>query len=211
MENEDNGPIGPEKEKMDGDKEKRKRINSMVIVVVLATILSSVYFAASISSGGNLIGTQSAQPSSYQSVEFSRAPEFSSVDVVTGETVSLSQFEGKKIILNFVNYGCNEKTNQIVSEQLMVIKDLKGERGDFTTVSVFCGCCPIDSLRDFAIQNELKWSWVLDSDNSIVTDYQDYIKQFGYPTIVYIDQDQSIVGFSGYSEASELSDILDGM
>ena len=202
MKEEDNQSIGSEK----GGK-----INILIMVVVLLTILLSVYFAASISLDEDLLGTKSTKTTSYQSIEHSTTPDFSGVDVVTGKTVNLSQFEGKKIILNFVNYGCDEMTNQIVSEQLRVIKDLKRERDDFETVSVFCGCCPIDTLRDFSIQNELNWSWVLDSDNSIVTDYQNYIRQFGYPTIVYIDQNQSIVGFSGYSDFSSLSDNLDNI
>ena len=57
------------------------------------------------------------------------APDFSSVDVVTGQGISLSQLKGKIVLLNFVNYGCDQRTNQIVSEQLLAIKSLTNRKG----------------------------------------------------------------------------------
>jgi hypothetical protein len=70
------------------------------------------------------------------------ASDFTAVDVVTGKKVSLSDFRGKPILLNFVNYGCNPSVNDVVSAQLLTIKNLKDLRSDFYPVSVFCGCCP---------------------------------------------------------------------
>ena len=40
------------------------------------------------------------------------APDFTATDVVTGQTVTLAQFKGKTVLLNFVNYGCNAGLGQ---------------------------------------------------------------------------------------------------
>lgn len=67
------------------------------------------------------------------------APDFTGTDVTTENTVKLSDYIGKAVLLNFVNYGCDQRTNQVVSEQLLAIKDLYESRNDFEPLSVFCG------------------------------------------------------------------------
>lgn len=133
-----------------------------------------------------------SNPNSPQSNGPGIAPDFTAVDVVTGKTVSLKQYSGSIILLNFVNYGCNPSTNQIVGAQLLAIKQLQSQRNDFIPFSVFCGCCPPEELRQFARDNNLNWPWVLDSDYSIARKYGNYLKRFGYPTLVFIDKDQFI-------------------
>ena len=133
------------------------------------------------------------------------APDFTAVDVVTNQKITLSQFKGSMVLLNFVNYGCDPSLNNIVSKQLLAIKALKNQRTDFTPVSVFCGCCPPEVLRDFAKQNDLSWPWILDTDNSIVRKYISYLRKYGYPTLVFIDQDQLVRQVSGYSDLTALS------
>jgi hypothetical protein len=118
------------------------------------------------------------------------APDFTGVDVITGETVSLSQFAGSTVLLNFVNYGCSRSLNAIVSDQLFIIRALKEQGNDFIPVSVFCGCCVPSVLKDFATENNLIWPWILDSDNSIIRQYYDNIREYGYPTLVLIDGNQ---------------------
>jgi hypothetical protein len=137
------------------------------------------------------------------------APDFTAVDVVTGETITLSQFSSSTILLNFVNYGCNPSTNKIVSAQLLAIKELREQRDDFIPVSVFCGCCPVDVLRDFANENELTWPWILDSDYSIVQDYARHLRKYGYPTLIFIDKEQQIQEVSRYCDVSELAGKID--
>ncbi|UCG83657.1 MAG: redoxin domain-containing protein [Dehalococcoidia bacterium] len=139
------------------------------------------------------------------------SPDFTGVDVMTNETVSLSQFKGSTVLLNFVNYGCNSRLNQIVGDQLVIIRSLKEQHGDVVPVSVFCGCCPPEVLRDFAEQNDLNWPWILDVDNSIVPLYYDYLRDYGYPTIVLIDQDQYVREVAGYTDLSTLNAMLDGL
>jgi len=137
------------------------------------------------------------------------ATDFTAVDVVTGETISLGQFSGSTVLLNFVNYGCSSSLNQVVSAQLLAIKELREQRHDFMPVSVFCGCCPPDVLREFAEQNDLTWPWILDTDNSIVRQYARYLRKYGYPTLIFIDKEQNIREVTGYIDISTLSVKID--
>ena len=84
----DNGFIGLKKEETEFErKKKRKTMNIIISAIVLSTIFLSVYVASSISGYDSIRGVQSIQTPSFQSVEISRAPDFTSVDVVTGKTV----------------------------------------------------------------------------------------------------------------------------
>jgi len=139
------------------------------------------------------------------------APPFTAVDVMTGQSISLDQFKGKTVLLNFVNYGCSPSINQAVSAQLLAIRSLSGQRTDFVPVSVFCGCCPVDTLRQFAQSNDLKWPWLLDADNSIVAKYDVYVGQYGYPTLVFVDKEGTIVDASGPLSVTDLGTRLDRM
>lgn len=136
------------------------------------------------------------------------APDFTAVDVVTGKTVSLKQFAGSAVLLNFVNYGCNPSLNKVVSAQLLAIKELQKQRSDFVPVSVFCGCCPTEVLRQFAKENGLNWPWILDTDNSITAKYGNYLRKYGYPTLVFIDEDQLIKEVTGYTGLPALDEKL---
>ncbi|MFC1942277.1 peroxiredoxin family protein [Chloroflexota bacterium] len=137
------------------------------------------------------------------------APDFTAVDVVTNEIITLSQFKGSVVLLNFVNYGCSQSLNDVVSKQLMAIKDLRSRYDDLVPVSVFCGCCPPEVLRDFARENGLTWPWILDTDSTIVGDYTSYLKKYGYPTLIFIDREQNIREVIGFSDLSTLSDKVD--
>ncbi len=139
------------------------------------------------------------------------APDFTAKDVVTGETITLSQYTGSKILLNFVNYGCDPTTNKIVGQQLLAIREFREQNIDVIPISVFCGCCPEDVLRDFATQNALTWPWILDSDNSIVQIYGNYLRKYGYPTLIFIDDNQNIREVTGYSDVSELEEKINQM
>lgn len=139
----------------------------------------------------------------------STAPDFTGVDVVTNATISLSQFKGSTVLLNFVNYGCDPSVNQIVGAQLLAIRELMEQRDDFTPLSIFCGCCPPDTLRSFAKENGLTWPWILDTDNSIVRQYVSYLREYGYPTLIFIDKGQYIREVSGYCDVPTLSVKID--
>ena len=138
-----------------------------------------------------------------------RAPDFSGVDVNTGKAISLKQFAGKIVLLNFVNYGCSSSINTAVSAQLLAIQDLSRTRTDFVPVSVFCGCCSPGTLKQFAQGNNLNWPWILDTGNTIVPKYSTYLGQFGYPTLVFIDGNGKIINSSGEMNATAMGQELD--
>ena len=139
----------------------------------------------------------------------SSAPDFFGTDVVTGQSISLSQFKGQPVLLNFLDYGCSTTLNEVVSAQLRAIRDLQQQRHDFVPLSVFCGCCPPDVLRDFALRNNLNWPWVLDSDYSIIRTYSAYMGDSGYPILVFIDKEGMVVSSSGAMEIDGVSAGLD--
>lgn len=165
--------------------------------------------ASDSSLGGVSLGA--AIPESTPPPDGSGAPDFSGVDVMTGDPISLSQYRGTTVLLNFVNYGCSASLNQIVGDQLLVIKALADQRDDFAPLSVFCGCCPPEVLRDFAEQNNFEWSWLLDLDNAILRQYYDYLVQYGYPTLVLIDKDQRVIEVAGYTDLDTLDAMIDGL
>jgi hypothetical protein len=189
----------------------KKLKNILIIVFVTILILIPITYAITSPTEKILPELMPQNNKLNPNQEFDPATDFTSFDVVTGETVSLSQFQGEIVLLNFVNYGCNQRTNEIVSKQLLVIKDLYEERKDFIPISVFCGCCPIETLRNFATENELVWPWILDSDYSIVNMYFDYVQEYGYPTLLFINQNQNIVDYSGYYNTSDLNSMLEEM
>jgi peroxiredoxin len=131
--------------------------------------------------------------------------------VVTGKAVSLKQFAGTPILLNFVNYGCSPSINNVVSAQLLAIKQLKQQRSDFMPVSVFCGCCPPDVLRQFAKQNNFDWPWILDTDYSIAAKYGNYLKKYSYPTLVFIDKAMVITEYTGAIDIPTLTKKIDNL
>jgi len=137
------------------------------------------------------------------------APDFTGKEVLTGDRIELKDYTGEVVLLNFVNYGCSSGLNERVSSQLIEIRGLTEERDDFIPVSVFCGCCPEDVLRDFTTEENFDWPWILDTENTIVPRYSEYIQDYGYPTVVIIDQDQNIRYVGGYTDASALSDKID--
>ncbi len=139
------------------------------------------------------------------------APDFTGVDVVTGQSISLSDYRGNTVLLNFVNYGCSSSLNKIVSDQLLTIRTLSEQRGDFVPVSIFCGCCPPDVLRNFAEENDMRWAWILDTDNTIVRQYDDHVRQYGYPTLVLIDRDQLVTEVAGYTDLDTLNAMMGGL
>jgi peroxiredoxin len=186
-------------------------ISSGILVVLIGALAACTPFqaanvAAPITQTPVVNPGEISSRSNFQNAATQIAPDFKAVDVITGKTVSLREYSGSKILLNFVNYGCDPSTNQKVGAQLLAIKKLQSQRGDFVPISVFCGCCPLEVLRQFAKDNNLNWPWILDSDYSIATKYSDSINSFGYPTLIFIDKNQLVVEVTGYTDLSILNE-----
>ncbi len=133
------------------------------------------------------------------------APDFNATELISGKKISLSQYRGKVVLLNFVNYGCDPRLNAIVDKQFQAIKQLTAQRSDFVPLSVFCGCCSPDALRDFTRQNGFNWPWVLDADYSVVNKYINYVGKYSYPTMILIDADGNIRQATGFLDLPSLS------
>jgi predicted small secreted protein len=133
---------------------------SIFVVLPISMLLISVVLtscAQTAASGAPKIITSantqgwSIPPASYTPLQVGGlAPDFAEVDVLTGKFVTIKQFAGKTVLLNFVNYGCSSAVNNAVSAQLLAIQKLAQTRSDFVPVSVFCGCCPKETLKQFA-------------------------------------------------------------
>ena len=75
------------------------------------------------------------------------APSFTGIDILTGKTINFSEYKGKKVLLNFVNFGCSSHLSNVAEAQLLVIRDLQNKRDDFVPISISCGCCSPQELR----------------------------------------------------------------
>ena len=166
--------------------------------------------AQSSNTSSNLIVADNSADDAVSMID-EQAPDFMGIDVVTGDPISLAQYRGSVVLLSLVNYGCNVRQSELVSEQLVMIRGLVEQGMDFQPLSVFCGCCPEDVLRDFALENGLNWPWMLDTEYVVVDQYIDYLLQYGYPTMIFIDQDQTIKGITGFLDETTLSDKISEM
>jgi peroxiredoxin len=187
-----------------------------LLIVILTSVLTACSSPASnaeIAADGTTDDVSSLPIPTATSItaDMDISPDFTGIDVMTDEAVSLSQFKGSTVLLNFVNYGCSQRLSQIVGNQLVVIRTLKEQRGDFVPLSVFCGCCVPEVLREFAEQNNLMWPWILDTDNSILGLHYDYLKEYGYPTLVLIDKDGYVRDVTGYTDLSTLNAMIEGL
>jgi hypothetical protein len=172
--------------------------------------ITGIVFAMSVPLAACAGNAATAQPP-LTSLALSPAPDFQAVDAVTGQAYKLSQFAGKMVVLNIVNYGCNPATNQIVEKQVRALKQLQSERNDFVPVSVFCGCCTVESIRSLAQQEHLSWPLILDDRYEITGEYVDSVNTYGYPALIFINQAQFTVANSGYLDQTDLAKQLDSM
>ncbi len=74
--------------------------------------------------------TEPGKPASSVTVNVT-APDFSATELISGQKLSLSQYKGKVVLLNFVNYGCDPRLNGIVDKQFQAIKQLASEKTSF--------------------------------------------------------------------------------
>ena len=185
-------------------------IANLRYIISAVLLVAVVGFAqACASSGSSQFNSSTEWSFEYNADVNVVAPDFTATEVVTEQNITLSDYKGSVILLNFVNYGCSSSINNVVSRQLLDIKEIYEQMDDFIPLSVFCGCCPEEVLRDFAEENGLMWPWILDTDYSILSNYENYLRIYGYPTLVYIDSKQNIREIAGYSDQDTLTVVLE--
>jgi cytochrome c biogenesis protein CcmG/thiol:disulfide interchange protein DsbE len=114
-------------------------------------------------------------------LENTRAPSFTAADLFTGQPVSLDQFRGKVVILNFWASWCAECRHE--HENLLRLKNAFGANPDFVMLGVVYQDQPEDARR-FLRQLGSNYPHLLDLKGEIGIDYGVY----GVPETFLIDR-----------------------
>lgn len=109
-----------------------------------------------------------------------KAPDFT-LQTTDGETISLSDFEGKPVLLNFWRINCPP-----CIEELPYIQEVYSERigSDLVILAINVGDIA-DNARQFAQDNNLQFTILLDSGVIVARDYNIP----GTPVTFFIDKD----------------------
>ncbi|MCJ7691638.1 MAG: TlpA family protein disulfide reductase, partial [Clostridiaceae bacterium] len=142
--------------------------------------------------------TTEIEPASDESTAPDKTPalDFKLKDL-NGKEVSLSDFKGKKVFLNFWASWCppckaempdiEEVYNETKDSDLVIIAINVGESRD--------------TAKSFIEENNFNFKVLLDSDENISNQY----KLLGYPTSYFIDTEGNIVSMkSGYMTLEEM-------
>ena len=120
------------------------------------------------------------------------APNFVLRDVFSGQNISLKDFRGKIVLLDFWATWC-APCRKALSHLASIYKKY-GDK-DVIIISIDLGE-KIEVVKNFAIENNITWIIVIDNDGSIAEKYN--VK--GIPTLFLIDRKGIIryihVGFS---------------
>jgi peroxiredoxin len=191
----------------------RRALTRILPIAVVAALLALVLGVAACSSNtqsGSSGTVTTPSPATAGASENITAPNFTGVDVLTAKNVSLVDYQGSVVLLNFVNSGMTQGASNIVAKQVEAIQELRSERTDFVSISVVtCGCFTPDELRDWANENSFDWTWIIDTQLVRNAGYQRYVAEYGYPALVVIGPDQSLRQVSGYADVSTLSGMID--
>ena len=123
------------------------------------------------------------KPSQSVSSQYPLAPGFTLTDI-TGKKLSLSDFRGKVVILDFMGSQCIPCKEQVV--ELRKIHQTNS-RVEILSISVYHGEGWDKELQSFASSFDVRWRMATDTDGT-VTKYQ--IKAI--PTIIILDQNGGI-------------------
>ena len=121
------------------------------------------------------------------------APDFELTDL-DGESVSLSEMSGAPVVLNFFHTACTWSRTML--PELDAVYDRKDDI-DIPILGIACGDDTVETVREFARENDINIFLGVDSDRSIREDYA--ITRV--PTVVFIDAEGRIL--STYEGASE--------
>jgi peroxiredoxin len=154
---------------------KKKAGESKKILIMMAVLVILLAF----------VGIVTYKPSQPQSSQYQLAPSFTITDI-TGRKVSLSDFRGKVVILDFMGSQCIPCKEQVV-ELRKVHQTYSSSRVETLSISVYSGEGWNEELRSFASSFDVRWRIATDTDGT-VTKYQ--IKSI--PTIMILDQNGGI-------------------
>lgn len=134
--------------------------------------------------------------------QISRAPDFTLTDI-DGETLSLSDFEGKVVVLDLMALDCS--SCKIVERNLKDIHAEYGDKIEIISVSVWPERDSVEALRNHRDDKNITWRIARDTD--------DMISKYGATEIakVVIINSEGFVVFEkvGVSETEEMSEVID--
>ena len=160
-----------------------------VLVVLIALQISTPAESSSnehneSTSSGNT--TTSSQPLEEEKaeVQVQAAKEFTLQDL-NGEMVSLSDFKGTPVLLNFWATWCPHCV-----QEMPVLQQISDKYSEELVVIALNGGDPIETIRAFAESNNYRLVFLADTENSISGEYQ--VK--GFHTSFFIDAEGKIQG-----------------
>ena len=160
------------------------------LIVIAALIVSLAFVGIVINKPGQLSASEYSltsaitKPSQPPGSQYPLAPAFTLTDF-TGKRLSLSDFRGKVVVLDFMGSSCIPCKEQVV--ELRKIRQTNNSRVEIVSISVYHGEGWDKELQSFAQSFDVRWRMATDTDGT-VTKYQ--IKAI--PTIVILDQNGGI-------------------
>lgn len=110
-----------------------------------------------------------------------KAPDFI-LKTLSGEKVKLSDFEGKKVILNFWATWCTPCREEMPTME-QVYKKYKNQEVEIVAVNATVGKETVDKVREFTEELNITFPIPLDLEGEVFKVYQIY----GLPTTYFID------------------------
>jgi peroxiredoxin len=111
-----------------------------------------------------------------------KAPEFT-LPTLKGETISLSDYRGKKVLINFWAAWCTPCTKELPA--LEAFK--KAAPGDIEVISI--NIDPDDHAQEFAEEAGVSFPVLLDKDDKVNEEYQ----VISIPTTILIDASGNVI------------------
>lgn len=171
----------------------KKKISIFLIAALLLGGLSVFYFQNSINEVQAEVGTEVGM----------QAPDFT-LKNMNEQKVSLSDYRGQKVFLNFWASWCPP-----CREEMPDMQKLHEEYGDEVVILAVNVGESKSATANFMMENGLNFSVLLDKDKSTA---QNYLVR-GIPTSYFLDQNgvikEKVVGAVSYQRMLELNNLKD--
>jgi len=181
-----------------------KNKTSIIIWVLAVILILAAAFTFYSNNKSVKLNTPGETATSNQSSESSKviAPDFSLKDL-NGNTVKLSDYKGKVVILNFWAVWC--KYCKIEMPDLNELNKELAKENNAVILAVDVQESP-DTVKNYLTSNGIDLKVLLDSDGSISQEYG----VSGYPTTFIINKDGSLYTYiSGKTDKATLLQILE--
>lgn len=189
----------------------RKQETVMQVIVKLGAILLIIMGLMmslgqlSILGGGGNTTTNTSDTSNNDEQDTNAAPQFT-LQGQSGETISLSDYEGKVVYLNFWGTWCGVCRNELTDMKALYEKYKDSEEVAVVTVVNPGGQeQDIDGIKAFLEENEIAFPVLFDTESVVFAQYG--IRSF--PTVFMINKDQTIFGYlSGGIDLDTMENII---